>query len=81
MCETRDLWEGTVQEELVRTDLRQANGEEYPHGDRRQELVFIGVGLKHAAIQVRTKECHLELTEGQEKKDIRTWDILVFESL
>ena len=52
MCETRDLWEGTVQEELVRSDLRQANGEEYPHGDRRQELVFIGVGLKHAAIQV-----------------------------
>jgi len=70
MCETRDLWEGTVQEELVRSDLRQANGEEYPHGDRRQELVFIGVGLKHAAIQKLLDSCLLtddEMAMGPEK--------------
>ena len=46
MCEVRDMWEGTLPEKLVRKDLTQANGKEYPYGDRRQELVFIGIKLK-----------------------------------
>ena len=51
LCETE--WEGTPLEAQVRKDMTQDNGEPYPHGDRRQELVFIGVDLKHHEIQVR----------------------------
>jgi len=70
MCEIRELWAGTPQEELVRKDLCQDNGEEHPHGDRRQELVFIGVGLKHENIQVALDDCLLtdqEMAMGPEK--------------
>merc|ERR1719391_281516 len=67
MCEMRELWEGTPQEELVKADLCKDNGagEEYPHGDRRQELVFIGVGLKHEAIQEALDDCLLTDEEGE----------------
>jgi len=59
MCEIRDIWEGTVSEELIRKDLKQENGDEYPHGDRRQELVFIGIKLKHEEIQQALDQCLL----------------------
>ena len=39
--------------------LRQANGEEWQYGDRRQELVFIGQGLNHSFIQSRLDQCLL----------------------
>ena len=70
MCEMRDLWEGTISEELVRKDLNQENGEEFPYADRRQELVFIGMRLNHAAIQKELDQCLLnddEMKMGPEK--------------
>lgn len=60
MCEIRELWEGTLQEALVRKDLNQQNGDEFPYGDRRQELVFIGMRLNHEAIQNALDQCLLD---------------------
>ena len=39
--------------------IRQANGEEWQYGDRRQELVFIGQGLNHSFIQSKLDQCLL----------------------
>ena len=44
-------------------DLKQANGEEWQYGDRRQELVFIGQGLNHSFIQSRLHQCLLTNAE------------------
>ena len=51
MCENPALWKGTGTEELVLKDMRKESGEDWPFGDRRQELVFIGIKLSIDAIQ------------------------------
>ena len=70
MSETRDLWEGTPAESFVKKDMINDKGEEYLYADRRQELVFIGIGLNHKAIQKALDDCLLtdeEMAMGHEK--------------
>ena len=70
MCEMREMWEDTPSAELVYKDMRQPSGEEWKYADRRQELVFIGQGLKHATIQQVLDRCLLndeEMEMGPEK--------------
>ena len=42
---------GSGAEEMVLKDMRNESGEDLPFGDRRQELVFIGIKLAIDAIQ------------------------------
>merc|ERR1719411_1898092 len=51
LCEIRHMWEGSPSEQEIRKEMTMENGEEYPHGDRCQELVFIGKDLDNRAIQ------------------------------
>ena len=69
MCEVRDLWEDGIDGKLLRADLRE-DSQEFPHGDRRQELMFIGVGLNHASVQKALDACLLtdaEMELGPDK--------------
>ena len=70
MCDRRETWEGTPSEELVLSDMKQPNGEEYKYADRRQEIVFIGQKMKHEVIQKVLDMCLLddkEMALGPEK--------------
>merc|ERR1719270_930672 len=56
--------------ELILKDMHQANGVEWKYADRRQELVFIGQGLKHEAIQGLLDQALLtdeEMAQGPEE--------------
>ena len=59
MIENPEMWEGTPAEELVRKDMTREDGTQYEFADRRQELVFIGMGLKHQVMQKALDQCLL----------------------
>jgi len=70
MCENEALWKGTGTEELVLKDMRDESGKDLPFGDRRQELVFIGINLSIDGIQKTLDDCLLtdeEMALGSEK--------------
>ena len=59
MCLMPEMWMGSSSEALVLQDIRQPNGEDYEYKDRRQEIVFIGHGMKSEVIQQLLDECLL----------------------
>merc|ERR1719412_3278836 len=65
------MWKDTPNEPLVLKDMTDQNGEKYPFEDRRQELVFIGVNMKHEAIQSTLDRCLLTNEEMELKPE--TW--------
>ena len=70
MCIQPDLWEGSPLEPIVRKDMLKETGEEWEYKDRRQEIVFIGHGMKREAIQKILDQCLLtdeEMALGPEK--------------
>merc|ERR1711884_780242 len=70
MCLQPEVWEGTPVEDLVRKDMQKENGDEFEYKDRRQEIVFIGHGMKREVIQKILDECLLtdeEFALGPEK--------------
>merc|ERR1712117_695218 len=59
MCLLEMFWRGDKNEDLVLKDMQKPDGEEYEYKDRRQEVVFIGHGMKSAAIQELLDQCLL----------------------
>jgi len=59
MCLMPEMWMGSSSEALVLQDIRKPNGEDYEYKDRRQEIVFIGHGMKSEVIQQLLDECLL----------------------
>jgi len=65
LCEMRERWEGTPYEPIALKEMLQENGEEWPFGDRMQEIVFIGKELNHEMIQTSLDSCLLNEEEMQ----------------
>jgi len=59
MCDEQEQWEGTALEDQVLKYIQKENGEDWEYKDRRQEIVFIGHGMKQDTIQKLLDECLL----------------------
>jgi len=71
LCEMRERWEGTPYEPMALKEMQNENGEEYPYGDRMQEIVFIGKDLNHELIQTLLDNCLL--TDQEMEMGPRKW--------
>merc|ERR1712083_166931 len=68
MCQMREEGKDSPSAELILKDMQQPNGEEWKYADRRQELVFIGQGLKHEVIQKLLDQSLLDDEEREEEE-------------
>merc|ERR1711953_835323 len=59
LCKIKDVWEGTASEAHVMKDIKKEDGTEWEYKDRRQEIVFIGHGMKTEAIHKLLDDCLL----------------------
>merc|ERR1712087_552504 len=59
MCLVPEMWEDSAAEAEVMKDMKKPDGEEWEYKDRRQEIVFIGHGMKVGAIESLLDQCLL----------------------
>ena len=71
MCTVPGTWKDTEAEAAILQDMENENGEPWPYGDRRQELVFIGTKLKYDVIHCLLDDCLL--TDGEMSKTPEQW--------
>ena len=55
----QDMWKGLPNEVDVLKDINKPSGEEWEYQDRRQEIVFIGHGIKRDVIEGLLDQCLL----------------------
>merc|ERR1712062_133433 len=71
LCLTPELWEGTEVASEVLKDIQKDNGEDWEYKDRRQEIVFIGHGMKIEVIRKLLDDCLL--TDEEMELGPRMW--------
>ena len=79
LCTIPEIWEGTASEAHVLKDIKKEDGSEWEYKDRRQEIVFIGHGMKIEAIRKLMDDClltdeEMELGPTMWKKTMEKYD-------
>ena len=55
LCLIPEKWDQLANPEIIEAEMRNPDtGDQWEHGDRRQEIVFIGHAMQRDVIQVRT---------------------------
>merc|ERR1712088_1006560 len=79
LCKIPEIWEGTASEAHVLKDIKKEDGGEWEYKDRRQEIVFIGHGMKVEVIRKLLDDClltdeEMELGPRMWKKTMKKFD-------